>query len=244
MQRRIELDGVSNFRDLGGYRAGDGRTVRWRTLFRSDTLAGLSDADLAVVERLGISAACDLRYGEERELEPSRLLGHDRIAVLALGLDARPGATFLDSFEVAVDKEDAARRYLLENYAEYPFRYAKAYRTMAERLIVGERIVVHCTAGKDRAGTAAAMLLTALGVPRETVFEDYLLTNRYWDRGDRAPADMDPGAVAAIFSAREEYLASAFAAVEARYGSAETYLETEVGLDETKLEALRAACLE
>lgn len=243
MQRRIEMEGVTNFRDMGGYRTADGRELKWRRLFRSDTLAGLSDRDIETVAGLGITTACDLRYGEERDLEPSRLLDHDRFEVLALGLTARPDETFLDSFAVAVDKSAAARGYLLENYAQYPFRYADAYRTIISRLIAGERLVIHCTAGKDRAGTAIAVLLSALGVPRETVFEDYLLTNQYWDRAGREPPDMDPDAVAMVFSAREEYLNAAFRAIEGEFGSMERYLIDHIGLDDNTRTALHEACL-
>ena len=102
---------------------------------------------------------------------------------------------------------------------------------------------MHCTAGKDRAGTAAALVLMALGVPRETVFEDYLLTNRYWDRGGREKPGMDAETVASIFSARAEYLDAAFTAIEDRYGTVQAYLEEHVGLDDTALGALRSACL-
>ncbi len=111
------------------------------------------------------------------------------------------------------------------------------------RLAGGERVIVHCTAGKDRAGTAAALVLAALGVPRETVFEDYLLTNNYWDRAGRERPGMDSETVASIFSAREEYLHAAFSAIEDRCGTVEIYLEEVLGLDSPALSALRAACL-
>ena len=126
----------------------------------------------------------------------------------------------------------------------------RAFRTILDRRIkghggpAGERLIVHCTAGKDRAGTAAAMLLTALGVSRETVFEDYLLTNAYWDRGGREKPGMDDETVAAIFSAREQYLSAAFGAIEARHGDVETYLSDFLGLTDADREALRDACLD
>ena len=192
---------------------------------------------------LGIVTSCDLRYAEERAVEPSRLLDRDGIEVLALGLDARPGPSFLDSYAFADDPAEAAYDYLIGNYRHYPFLYAGAYRTIFQRLAAGERLVMHCTAGKDRAGTAAAMLLTALGVARETVFEDYLLTNACWDRGGREPPGLSPEAVAAIFSARREYLEAAFGAVEARCGDVETYFTEYLGFGPEAREALRAACL-
>ena len=243
MDRRIELEGATNFRDLGGYETEAGDRVKWRTVFRSDTLSNLTDADVDAICDLGIDTAIDLRYGDERQREPSRFLGHDRVEVLALGLDERPSASFLDSFEPSPDAAESARSYLTDNYRNYPFLYAHAYRELFRRLANGERVVVHCTAGKDRAGTAAALVLMALGVPRETVFEDYLLTNSYWDRGNRARPGMDPETVASIFSARAEYLDAAFAAIETRYGTVRTYLEEHVGLDDPTLGALRSACL-
>lgn len=242
--RRIPLEGLSNFRDLGGYPTADGRRVRWRTVFRSDTLALLTDGDIATVAGLGIVAACDLRYGDERRNEPSRLLGHDRIEVLELGLDGRPGASFLDSFESFDDAPGAARRYLIDNYRRYPFMYAAAYRRILGRLLAGDRLVFHCTAGKDRAGFAAAIVLSALGVDRDAIREDYLLTNRYWDRGGRERPGMDAATTAMIFSARDEYLDAAFAAIEQTHATVEGYLATCVGLDANALRALRDACLE
>ena len=243
MNRLIELEGVSNFRDLGGYETMDGRSVRWRTIFRSDTLASLTDNDVETVCGLGVTTTCDLRYAEERRNEPSRFLEHDDVEVLALGLAERPGASFLDSFELSTDPRAAARTYLLANYRQYPFLYAGAYRAIFERLLAGEQLVIHCTAGKDRAGTAAAMVLTALGVPRDVVFDDYMLTNVYWDRGGREPLGMDAETVAAIFSARAEYLAAAFEAIESRHGGVDAYLAEEIGLDETTRSRLRDICL-
>jgi protein-tyrosine phosphatase len=243
MQRRIELEGVTNFRDLGGYQTEAGDSVKWRTIFRSDTLSSLTDADVETVCRLAVNTAVDLRYGDERQLEPSRFLGHAQVEVLEMGLNERPNASFLDSFEASPDAAETARIYLTENYRNYPFLYARGYGTLMRRLAGGERVIVHCTAGKDRAGTAAALVLAALGVPRETVFEDYLLTNNYWDRAGRERPGMDSETVASIFSAREEYLHAAFSAIEDRCGTVETYLEEVLGLDSPALSALRAACL-
>ena len=244
LERRIELEGITNFRDLGGYQTVEGAKVKWHTIYRSDTLSSLTDADMETVSGLGISAVFDLRYGEERQLEPNRFLGHDQVDVLELGLEERPDTNSLDSLDTTVDMAETARAYMTEGYRNYPFFYADAYRAMIDRLTRGEKIVVHCTAGKDRAGTAAAMMLTVLGVPRDTVFEDYLLTNQYWDRGGRVRADMDAETVANIFSAREDYLSNAFASFEARCGSLDAYIADILKLDTAALNAFRGACLD
>lgn len=244
MNRHIPLEGLTNFRDLGGYETESGQTVKWQRIFRSDTLAGLSPNDIRTVTGLGISTACDLRYGDERQNEPSQLLNHPDVEVLELGFNERPNESFLDSLQTFNDAADAAREYLLENYSEYPFMYAPAYRQIFDRLLGGERIIIHCTAGKDRAGIASAMVLRALGVPEETVLSDYLLTNDYWDRGNRQRPDMDPQTVAMIFSAREEYFRSAFDAIQAQYPSLPDYLRQEIGLSENESEQLRQMYLE
>lgn len=244
MQRHIELEGLTNFRDLGGYATADGRKVVWRRIFRSDTLAQLSARDIETVTGLGVTTACDLRYGEERENEPSRFLGHDRVAVLALGLDARPSYEFMDSFQNAEPTAEQAHRYLLENYKLYPVLYAKAYRRIFDALLADETVVIHCTAGKDRAGTASAMVLTALGVPRETVYEDYLLTNRHWDSSHRVRPGMTPEAARAVFSAREDYLDAAFATIDQQFGGPDAFLADTVGLADEERAALQARFLE
>lgn len=244
MERHIRLEGASNFRDLGGYATADGAVTKWRTMFRSDTPANLTKQDVDIVAGLGVTVVCDLRYGEERQMELSQYKAHPEIDVLELGLDQRPGQSFVDSFQVAQDAVAHVENYLLTNYSEYPLRYAQAYLGMFERLIAGDRLVVHCTAGKDRAGTAAALLLSALGVPRDTVFEDYLLTNEYWDWSGRDTGDLDREALKAIFSAREAYLAQAFKTIDERFGGVDAYLRDYVGLDDRQRAALKTACLE
>ncbi|MCS5605116.1 MAG: tyrosine-protein phosphatase, partial [Alphaproteobacteria bacterium] len=119
----------------------------------------------------------------------------------------------------------------------------RGYGTLMRRLAAGEKCIVHCTAGKDRAGTGAAIVLSALGVPRETVFEDYLLTNKFWDRAGRERPDMDVETVASIFSVREEYLNGAFKAIEDQCGTVKKYLNEVLQLDDGAIARLRSACL-
>jgi protein-tyrosine phosphatase len=244
MERRIDMDGITNFRDLGGYKTADGATVQWGKIFRSDTLAWLTDHDMKKVCDLGVTTACDLRYGEERQNEPNRFLNHDQVEVLELGLEERPNAGFLDSFEAPAEFVTNARQFLLTSYDQYPVLYADAYRTIMDRLIDGHKLIIHCTAGKDRAGTASAMVLTALGVPRETVLEDYMLTNEYWNRSGREIEGVDPAALDDIFSARVEYFETAFRSIDKNFGDVETYLTKRLGLDTATRDALKAACLE
>ena len=184
MERVIALEGATNVRDLGGYRTRDGRIVRWRRLFRADGLHRLTGNDHRILTELGIAAAYDLRYGPERAGEPARLPAE--IRSVHIGLADRPEASFLDSLGLGgVPTVENAADYLLGAYDRYPELYADACRTLLEHLSEPGNgpCLFHCTAGKDRTGFAAALILSALGVPYETVLEDYLLTNAHWGSG-------------------------------------------------------------
>ena len=167
MHRLIALEGATNVRDLGGYETACGRRVRWRRLFRADGLHGLTPADHGALEALGIEEALDLRYGPERAGEPPCL--PDSVASVHVGLPDKPAASLLETLDVGgVPSADAARAWLAESYAGYPEKYAPACRAILRRLAAegAPPLLFHCTAGKDRTGFAAAVVLEALGVPR------------------------------------------------------------------------------
>lgn len=245
MGKRIPLEGATNFRDLGDYPVADGRSILPGQIYRSDALHALTDCDHAVLAELNIRLICDLRYGEEREREPSRLPSHRPIEVVHLGLATRPDASFADSLNVERRTASNALAYLTENYRQYPRLYSGAYRTVLERLLSDEpgAIVFHCTAGKDRAGVAAVIVLMTLGATYQTVLEDYLKTNQYWDRGERAPSEWPREVVEAIFTAREEYLQAALATIDEDFGSFDGYLSAQVGFSDDKRKALQAKML-
>ncbi|MGK0169976.1 MAG: protein-tyrosine phosphatase [Gammaproteobacteria bacterium] len=237
MGQRIALEGATNFRDLGGYVGFDGRVIRDGLVYRSDALHRLTDTDHATISKLNVRYVCDLRYGPERAREPSRLPAG--VDVLHVGLADRPDASFADSLELEQRNEDRALEYLTANYRQYPHLYHQAYRTVLNRLLEGNGAVVfHCTAGKDRAGLTAVMVLMALGVPYVTVLEDYLKTNQYWDRGDRTPADWPKAVADAIFTAREPYLKAALASIDSDFGGFDRYLHEVVGFSPAQRTAL------
>ena len=174
--RSIALQGASNFRDLGGYPGLGGRTVRWRRLFRSDHLARLSAQDQQALAGLGIARAVDLRGEAERNALAYTLPGvqyHpltiEPTVVQRIQEVLRSGAS-LSPQDAAGLMQDTYRGFVHDNAP----RFAALLRMLVER---DDPLVFHCTAGKDRTGFAAALILLALGVPREVVMEDYLLTN-------------------------------------------------------------------
>lgn len=245
MHRLIALEGATNFRDLGGYEAACGRRVRWRRLFRADGLHALTAADCGVLEALGIEEALDLRYGPERAGEPARL--PDSVASVHIGLPDQPANSLLETMHAGgVPSAEAAWTRLRDSYARYPDKYAPACGAILFRLIAGNAppLLFHCTAGKDRTGFTAAVVLEALGVPRETIMEDYLLTNRHWNRGGREPEGLPREIYEPVFSAREEYLSASWAALDREHGGLEGWLDRAVGFGKGDRARLRAALLE
>ena len=177
--RLVPLAGGHNFRDLGGYETADGQRVRWGLLYRSGKLSTLTDADVAQLAPLGIKLVCDLRTPAERTREPSVPglslahrgwdydVGHRRL----LSSATAPGATPQHVIEA-----------LGATYEVMPWTFATVYGNTFQHLVDGDLpMVFHCTAGKDRTGILAALILTALGVAESEVMADYLLTDRFLD---------------------------------------------------------------
>jgi len=177
--RRLLLEGAKNFRDLGGYRTSDGHYVRWGQVYRSNHLVNLTARDSEYLNSLGIRLVCDVRSDGERARAPDHWTGNapEFFAVpIGSNLFTAPTADDLKRRVVAINAEtkDSVRAY------DYAIEYAGQYAKILKRIAAGDLPVVeHCTAGKDRTGVFSAILLTALGVPRDTVIQDYVLSNQY-----------------------------------------------------------------
>ncbi|MYM63802.1 tyrosine-protein phosphatase [Pseudomaricurvus sp. HS19] len=177
--RWLPLEGGKNFRDLGGYVNADGQQVRWGKLFRTGALTGLTDADYKELQEAGIATVVDFRTAPERSNEPTHWQG-DGTDILSweydLGMDSF-GRILMDP-EATPEKVEAAMAamypQILENLDEQ-------YTTMFDRLAASDQAMIfHCTAGKDRTGIAAALILTTLGVDRDTIEQDFMLSEVYY----------------------------------------------------------------
>ncbi|MBS0549013.1 MAG: tyrosine-protein phosphatase [Proteobacteria bacterium] len=241
----VSLEGGSNFRDLGGYATADGRTVRRGAVFRSAHLGTLTDADRAALSGLAVRTVVDLRGVGEAALTPHRI---DGVGCRVVGAHIEPGIGERIRGAVADGSANPhlMMRFLTDHYRDYPRRCAPGFRTLFTTLSDGTHrpLVFHCTAGKDRTGFASALLLTLLGVPWETVMEDYLRTNDLWTGHVGHYPDLDIDTRAAIVEARTPYLEAAFAVVRDDFGSPEAFAEKALGLDAAARDRLKAELLD
>lgn len=244
-QRNVPLQGAPNCRDLGGYVSADGRRVKWKHIYRSDSLADLSDADIPVVTALGLRTLLDLRHESERERKPNRTLPGTPPQTHAFGFlpygnkeifrRVSDGSITLAELDEACC--EAYRRFLPE----------PTFPKLIDLMLTSEAfpLMIHCTSGKDRTGYASAVVLMALGVPRATIIEDFLLTNHHrrdisYLVGDKA----DPKVVDTLSGVRAGYLEASFAAIDATWGSEEGYLRDALGLSADRRRHLQDILLE
>jgi protein-tyrosine phosphatase len=236
------LQGATNFRDLGGYPGRDGRPVRWRRLFRSDHLGGLTEADQAMLAELGLARSFDFRGNAERAATPYELAGvvqHSLAiepTVVQLMQDVQAAGRRLTP-QVVVELMQDLYRSLVNDQAG---RYAELFDHLLE---ADAPVLFHCTAGKDRTGVAAALILLALGVSRDHVMQDYLLTNELYKRTAQPHSETPAEALAVLWQVQEGFLDAALQAVECDHGSVERYLSKRLGLSPASLRALEGRYL-
>lgn len=251
--KAVRLEGAPNFRDVGGWVGHDGRRVRHGKLFRSDTLAYLRDSDFTTLEQLGIGLVCDLRSRPERSHRPTSWPASFRPTVLELDInaDVRAANDTMLGILRADPSPRGATAMMMESYAIIPLAL-QGYMGDLFRRLADDRapaLLFHCTAGKDRTGVMAALLLLSLGVSRDDVIADYLLTRRFVDIAtvEAGVADTtshllggpaDPDVVSAIAATREDYINRALSAIDENAGSIAGYLAA-AGVDDRLLASVR-----
>lgn len=240
----VPLEGASNLRDLGGWPAADGRRIRRGLIYRSASLAMLTEADQARVAALNIRTVCDLRGVRESELRPSRLPpSAERVH---LPIEPTVGASLRDLLLREEATGEDVVSLLRRAYLDYLARFIGVYRQVFALLLEQDRppLLFHCSAGKDRTGVGAALVLTALGATRETVLADYRATDRIWRRDHSLPEGTPKPLADALLSTHAALLEETLDRAIASYGGVPALLEQGLGLDPLRLEALRGTYLE
>ena len=239
----IILQNARNFRDLGGYQAEGGRVVRHQLLFRSDHLGALTTRDLADIVPSRVLRVCDLRGVTERSAAPCAIEGltvHSlpiEPTIVQVLSDAIAKGRKLATAEVVGHMQDTYRGFVRHN----THRFAQLFSHLLES---GVPTVFHCTAGKDRTGFAAALILRSLGVSPEDVMRDYLLTNERLKPLESSRHALAPEVALVLSGVQPEFLQAALDAVDADYGGMEAYFREGLGLGLPERSRLRELYLE
>jgi len=251
--RKLPFTGAHNFRDLGGYKTSDGKTVKWGKVYRSDNLHSLTDEDLKYMERLNLKSVVDFRSDEERNEEPDRLTPDMTPILLPIKFEPEGVTETLmrDLTFGDLDSSNLLRDFNIILVKEFTEEYREFFRHIVDN--GGEPFVLHCTAGKDRAGFGSAMILTVLGVPREKIIEDYLLTNTYVsDHVDRKLLETelktffraDSDNLRKINFVEERYIQAAFDTIDSHWGGMDQYISEGLNLTEEDINKIKDYYLE
>ncbi|MFG2555575.1 tyrosine-protein phosphatase [Streptomyces sp. NPDC048581] len=255
-----ELAGVRNFRDVGGLPTVDGRRVRYGVLFRSGHLAHATEQDAAFLDSLGLHTIFDFRNAADQKLEgPDVELTGVRNVNLPLS-DPADGAEFwkmvrdgdIDQLREILSDGKAANRMITSYRTIVKQRTAEHSQVLHSLAEDSVPALMHCAAGKDRAGLSIAVTLLALGVEREAIIADYLESNAKHRRYKVHRSSSDASAyspevmelLSPLFDARAEYLTAAFETIEETWGDVDTYLEQGLGITPEARELLRERLLD
>ena len=257
MSRIYNFDNIMNFRDFGDYPAGEGRHVKRGKLFRSAHFNMASEADLGKLAGLGIELVVDLRHKPERERQPNRWPESPAPKVLQYP-DPKDSNHKLAPHEIFIKETlstpEEARGYMQGSYKARP--HDEGFRTIFSETLKfmansGGPILIHCAAGKDRTGTLAAVILSALGVPFETIMDDYMMTMKAVDienflepaslqMAERYGRRIDVDALRPLFHVEPSYLHQSMETISDTDG----YIADSLNITPKEREALKAHYLE
>ncbi|MBQ0145523.1 MAG: tyrosine-protein phosphatase [Lachnospiraceae bacterium] len=257
---------LTNTRDLGGIKTKDGKTIVHGKLMRGGMLIRATDEEVAFLESIPVTRVVDFRTPIEvkeipdRDIKTAEFIYLPPIRSFETGITHEKGAdaSLEGLIKASITKDpDYALKYFIEFYKGL-VTTDKAIEAYSEflRLVAEEKegaILWHCTGGKDRAGTAAMLIEEILGVSREDIYKDYMLTNEYLEQDTQdfirkmehlGPAELVEAPVRDCFLARPEYIEALYESVENKYGSMESFITGQLGVDAAMKAKLRKMYLE
>lgn len=251
MERYINIPGAHNIRDLGGYITEDGLKLKWGKIYRGGIMSNIDMNATDKMKALKLCSICDFRTIAEQNASPDKWYNLDQLKRYPLPI----GEGRVDKLDRLT--EDNFRpgndHHLYKANRSYVRHEGDRYRAFFD-IVLDESnypILFHCTAGKDRTGFAAILLLTILGVDRETIVEDYLLTNKYTETFIKnnlmaisKNIGIKPESLVTIFQAKEDYIKGAFDAINEQYETMDNYLEKGLGITEIEKTKLKSILLE
>ena len=250
--RKLSMDGSYNTRELGGYKTTDGKSVKWGVLFRSDKLSDISLEDQKYLKNLGIQRIVDFRSKAEKTEDPDKI--PDGVAYIEMPIEVDGAMRTKIEAILKGEINRNVKDFLIEANEEFIKNYSHIYSKFLKDLAKEQKpTMFHCTAGKDRAGFAAAITLIAIGVSKEDAINDYMKTNEYTaKRIDEMISKIelmslyqtDGELLRPLLGVEREYLEAAFKAAENEYGSIENYIRSGLNISEKEIQQLRSFLLE
>ena len=250
--RLLPMDGAHNTRELGGYKTADGLSVKWGMLFRSDKLSDISKTDQAYLQNLGIKKIIDFRSKEEKAEDPDIIPKGISYIEMPINVDGAMRSKIEAVLKGETNKE--VKSFLIDANKEFVSDYVEVYENFLRGLIDDEGpILFHCTAGKDRAGFAAAITLIALGVSKEDVIKDYMKTNQFTKKRIEEIIKQielmtlyqtDAEILRPLLGVEREYIETAFHTAEEEYGSIENFIKNGLNISDEDIKKLRNKFLE
>jgi len=247
-RREIKLQGVVNCRDIGGYPSKDGRHVKWGRIYRSAELSHLTAGGLDTLRNLSIAYIADFRGPNEVKTAPDKIPpGAVRVSLPA-GSEHTGDSSYMK--QMLLTAKDSG---LVPFYSDIRYLGERYKPLFAELLQVNtdSAVLFHCTAGKDRTGIAAALILYALNVPEDKIMEDYLASDYYRrNENERSIKGMmlmyklDEATARSLMGVKEAYLKATFNAIVAQYGSMDRYLEKVMNVTASNRALLQQKFLE
>jgi len=256
--RQLNFEGISNFRDLGGYPTADGRTVKWGKLYRSGNLATASRADLAGLAALQLANLIDFRSGAEKTEEPNRLPDPASFALVEIPVLDEGNRNLFNEISTRIEEGTLGDfdpdLTMIQANRQFADEFTPQFRQFVDTVLEadGAPVLWHCTAGKDRTGFAAAVLLRILGVPQDIIMQDYLAS--------RAPAlesrskellmlrlfegEETADKIAVMLGVEPTWLEAAFEQIDTTWESFDNYVAEGLQLSADDVQRLRATLLE
>ena len=259
--RVIHLKGTSNTRDIGGYQTSDHRILRQGQIIRSENLSRLTAGDFQILEEIGVKTVIDLRTVREHDQAPTVWLGDNPPEFFHFPIGDAHNDWFNAQRRMLKGNrftEEQASAHMVEGYRMIAEEGPPSYQKLMDLVLDQSNwpILIHCNAGKDRAGIAAALILEAVGVDRETIMEEFLLTNEISNAekkaallakerknasiGKRIGRSPTASAWFPIIGVQPEMLEAFYASVDEQYGSMDAFL-TELGVDQEDRNTLAAS---
>ena len=250
--RKLSMDGSYNTRELGGYKTTDGKSVKFGVLFRSDKLSDISLEDQKYLKNLGIQRIVDFRSKAEKTEDPDKIPDGMTYIEMPIEVDGAMRTKIEAILKGEINRN--VKDFLIEANEEFIKNYSHIYSKFLKDLAKEQKpTMFHCTAGKDRAGFAAAITLIAIGVSKEDAINDYMKTNEYTaERIDEMISKIelmslyqtDGELLRTLLGVEREYLEAAFKAAENEYGSIENYIRSGLNISEKEIQQLRSFLLE